>query len=416
MRKNNKALLGILLTMGMVVGCTPKTSSSVEGSSPISSSTVEGSSPISSSTVVESSSSKKEPTKLGEVTNLNVVRDGENLVVTFDTVENAVGYKLKVTLADAVVVEEQDVTSGATIIPFADAGEYVVSVWAVGDSENYLNGDTATFDYKVEIWADHIDENGHKWNARLEQGVIVGEASVLYSWGDTYVGTYNTDFTRLHGKYQYSNNMYYEGDFVNDAFEGQGLFSWSTTGNIEDGNSYKGAFVGGSSHGQYGTYTWAGSYSNAAGMHYWTGIMEGMCWPRDNETGKGKINFGGQYYEGDVLHVSGDNFQRVGQGENVWTGVENCGWFAGYTNTTADVLNTKEFDRYEGGFDTVSHGWFYGNGIMYIKNSDGTPYGYVVGNWDWAAGTLTEWADFNAAEDLREEYRAEGVLNLTKAF
>ena len=52
MRKNNKALLGILLTMGMVVGCTPKTSSSVAGSSPVSNSS------ISSSTVVESSSSK----------------------------------------------------------------------------------------------------------------------------------------------------------------------------------------------------------------------------------------------------------------------------------------------------------------------------------------------------------------------
>ena len=53
---------------------------------------------------------------------------------------------------------------------------------------------------------------------------------------------------------------------------------------------------------------------------------------------------------------------------------------------------------------------------MYIKNSDGTPYGYVVGNWDWAIGSLTEWKDFDPSKDLLEAYRAEGVLNLTKAF
>ena len=86
-----------------------------------------------------------------------------------------------------------------------------------------------------------------------------------------------------------------------------------------------------------------------------------------------------------------------------------------YTNQTAEVLNEKVFDRYVGGFDTVNHGWFYGKGIMYIKNTDGTPYGYVVGNWDWSAGSLTKDETFKK-EDLLEEYQAEGVLNLTKNF
>ena len=414
--KNSKKLLAMLLTVGMMVGCGGNVNSSSNTSTPINTSTPNVTS--SSSTIVETptSSSSKVAVALANVENLNVVREGENLVVTFDAVENASGYKLKVTLNDEEVVAETDVVSGAIVTPFEAAGDYVVSVKAVGDNEIYLDSNYGNFTYNDTIWENHVDENGHTWNARLEQGVIIGEASVLYSWGDTYVGTYNADFTRLHGKYQYSNNMYYEGDFVNDAFEGYGVFSWSTTGNIADGNSYEGNFVAGSSHGQYGTYRWPSYYNNGTGMQYWEGIMEGMCWPRDNETGKGKMNFGGQYYEGDVLHVAGDNFQRVGQGENIWTADEACGWFAGYTNSTADVLGTKVFDRYVGGFDTVSHAWFYGNGVMYIKNSDGTPYGYVVGNWDWAIGSLTEWKDFDPSKDLLEAYRAEGVLNLTKAF
>ena len=52
---------------------------------------------------------------------------------------------------------------------------------------------------------------------------------------------------------------------------------------------------------------------------------------------------------------------------------------------------------------------------MYIKNTDGTPYGYVVGNWDWAAGSLTKDETFKK-EDLLKEYQADGVLDLTKNF
>lgn len=405
--KNNKNLLAVLLTMSMLVGCDGKTNlSSGEKSS----------SDVTTPSPSDSSVSEKVAVALDAVQNLNVVRDGENLVVTFDAVNHASSYKIKVTRGDETIVAEKAVTSGDSLAVFAAAGDYAVAVKAIGDGVDYVDSEYASFNYNVTIWENHVDDNGHSWNARVEQGVVVGEAQVTYSWGDTYVGTYNADYTRKYGRYTYSNNMYYEGEFTNDKFEGQGLFSWSTTGKLEEGNNYRGTFVDGSSHGQVGTYTWVNAYTNAAGMHYWTGVMEGMCWPRDNELGNGKINFGGQYYVGDVLHVSGDNFQRVGQGENIWTSVENCGWFSGYTNTTADVLNTKEFDRYVGGFDTVNHAWFYGNGVMYIKNPDGTPYGYVVGNWDWAAGTLTEWKEFNPETDLMEAYRAEGVLNLTKSF
>ncbi len=410
MRKNNKSLLAMLLTIGMVAtGCT-----------------FTNSTPNTTSNNKTSSSSKIEnSTKtLNAVQNLNVVRDGDNLVVTFDAVENASGYKLEVTKDDTVVVSEQDITSGGTLTPFADAGDYVISVKAVGDQTNYLNSETTSFNYKVEIWVDYVDTDGSTWNARLEQGAIVGEANWRAQNGDTYVGTFDANFNRVEGKFTYSNGMFYVGGFLNNIFhdEEDGFFSWSTNGDYTTANSYYGPIINGTSDGQVGTIFGANYWKDIAtvdGFCYYTGEIQGMAEPKVGANGKFKWAYGvNQYYEGDCYIATNWNFKRIGQGENVWNGnSEAAGWFAGYTNTTDTVLGSKYFDRYVGGFDDMNHGWFYGNGVMYIKNADGTPYGYVVGNWDWAAANpLTEWTDFDPATDLLEAYRADGVLNLTKAF
>ena len=427
MKKIN--LLTVLMAFSLgVVGCNNQnnsiseelpSSSIVEDSSSTnneSSSSVEDSSSIGESSSEDSSSAEKEA--LQAPTNLNVVRssdDNSKFVISFDDVLNASGYKVAIFKDDTTIMDYVEIISGSTINAVNDEGNYVIKVIAIGN-ETYNDSSAAEFTYSIENWVDKEDEKGGKWTVLVEQGKPVGKAKYVYNDGAIYEGLVNDDFTRKEGRLTYTNKMYYEGKFVNDNFEDEnGFFSWSTTGDYKNGNSYRGKFVNGTPNGQEGTYTFPSFYNDGTGLQYWTGVIEGFAFPAVGATGKGKINFGNQYYEGDVIYLGDNNFQRVGQGENVWSDVENCGWFANYTNQTAEVLNEKVFDRYVGGFDTVNHGWFYGKGIMYIKNADGTPYGYVVGNWDWAAGSLTKDETFKK-EDLLEEYQAEGVLNLTKAF
>ena len=427
MKKIN--LLTVLMAFSLgVVGCNNQnnsiseelpSSSIVEDSSSTnneSSSSVEDSSSIGESSSEDSSSAEKEA--LQAPTNLNVVRssdDNSKFVISFDDVLNASGYKVAIFKDDTTIMDYVEIISGSTINAVNDEGNYVIKVIAIGN-ETYNDSSAAEFTYSIENWVDKEDEKGGKWTVLVEQGKPVGKAKYVYNDGAIYEGLVNDDFTRKEGRLTYTNKMYYEGKFVNDNFEDEnGFFSWSTTGDYKNGNSYRGKFVNGTPNGQEGTYTFPSFYNDGTGLQYWTGVIEGFAFPAVGATGKGKINFGNQYYEGDVVYLGDNNFQRVGQGENVWSDVENCGWFANYTNQTAEVLNEKVFDRYVGGFDTVNHGWFYGKGIMYIKNADGTPYGYVVGNWDWAAGSLTKDETFKK-EDLLEEYQAEGVLNLTKAF
>ena len=427
MKKIN--LLTVLMAFSLgVVGCNNQnnsiseelpSSSIVEDSSSTnneSSSSVEDSSSIGESSSEDSSSTEKEA--LQAPTNLNVVRssdDNSKFVISFDDVLNASGYKVAIFKDDTTIMDYVEIISGSTINAVNDEGNYVIKVIAIGN-ETYNDSSAAEFTYSIENWVDKEDEKGGKWTVLVEQGKPVGKAKYVYNDGAIYEGLVNDDFTRKEGRLTYTNKMYYEGKFVNDNFEAEnGFFSWSTTGDYKNGNSYRGKFVNGTPNGQEGTYTFPSFYNDGTGLQYWTGVIEGFAFPAVGATGKGKINFGNQYYEGDVIYLGDNNFQRVGQGENVWSGVENCGWFANYTNQTAEVLNEKVFDRYVGGFDTVNHGWFYGKGIMYIKNANGTPYGYVVGNWDWAAGSLTKDETFKK-EDLLEQYQAEGVLNLTKAF
>lgn len=353
---------------------------------------------------------------------LNVVHsfeDAENWMITFASVSNATKYYLKVENKDGgIVVDEKQFVSGDKITALTEDGDYVVKVKAsaenkVADYVEYLDSEYATFDYKVEHYVDK-DINGVKFTVAVEQGKPFGQAKLVYTDGAIFTGTLTEDFQRAEGKHVFPNNMYYEGKFANDTYEDtNGFFSWSTTGDYRDGNSYRGVFKNGTTDGQIGRIETIAFHNNGNGLQYFEGTIQGMAEPKIGSTGKGKINFGAQYYEGDIFIKSSWTPERVGQGQNVWTGIENSGWMSGNTNVSADLLNTKHFDRYIGGFDTINHGWFYGKGVMYILNEDNTPYGYIAGTWD-GANLVGAWTDFNPETDLLESYRQ--ALNITRDF
>ncbi len=141
----------------------------------------------------------------------------------------------------------------------------------------------------------------------LEGCIFHGEGTFRWPDGQTFVGTYNNGAT-VRGKLTYPNTMTYEGEFDGGyTFHGQGVFNWTTyneDGSVKEwSNRYEGEFVNGGATGLTGTmyYVIALDGSNAAGLHYFTGVMAQLGAAQTDQTGTGKIVFGdGSYYIGDV--------------------------------------------------------------------------------------------------------------------
>lgn len=341
---------------------------------------------------------KKEPVKLLSVTDLKVTRVENKWSVSFGASENASSYSLLVTRNADVIKEERELTATSyTMDPIAETGVYVFSVTANGDETNYLASDAVEVEYKVEVYNEK-DVNGVKMSGLTEEGKPIGTFHYVYGDGSTYDGTVNDDFSRLNGKHQYLNKMYYEGDFVNDNFEGNGLFTWSMTGDWHDGNTYQGAFVGGGFNDQIGTYYTAANWTRPldyTGIYNWTGkhgAVFGIC-GKVGEVGKGEFQFGNNsIYSGD-LKVTGDwVYARHGKGWNKWIVNETSPWIAGGSDT-------KLIDGFEGDFH--ESGWVKGDGIWYFKDANGNPESYIKGNWDGG----NRLGDSTAELTVREEYK-----------
>ena len=155
----------------------------------------------------------------------------------------------------------------------------------------------------------------------LEGCTFHGEGTFRWPNGQTYVGNYANGKTTT-GKLTYPNTMTYEGQFNGDyVFHGQGEFNWTTYN--EDGsvkawsNRYVGEFVNGGATGLTGTmyYVRALDGSNAAGLHYFTGVMAELGAAKTDQTGTGKIVFeDGSYYIGDVYLNAEHVASVVGEG------------------------------------------------------------------------------------------------------
>ena len=377
MKKNVIMLLPLLLSLTLV-GCNNEGSSSSSSSSsskPSISSTISSSTTNSSSTSTSSTISK---TKLASVENFKVNRNEEGKwVFNFDTVENALSYHLTGVVGENSFFEG-DVTNDQVVEAGEEAGTYIFSF--IAQNPDYLDSEAATYEIAVEIY-NETDIGGIKYTGRKENEVPVGNYHLVYGDGSTFDGTLTADFKRANGKHQYTNLMYYEGEFNNDAFEGEGMFTWSTTGDYKDGSTYMGKFVGGNYNDQVGTFYTAAYWTKPVdynGILTFTGTM-GPAFGAPGKAGtvgKGEFSFANNsIYSGDLLKGNGDwDFLRQGWGKNAWTVTEAAGWITG-GNAEYTI------DNFEGEFDSTGHAWIYGNGIWYFKK-DGQPYGYVKGKWD----------------------------------
>ena len=363
MKKNVITVLSLLMAASLV-GCAGQGNST------------------SSSPVEPESTSEAPKTALAAPSNFAVNRnDAGKWVVAFDSVEHADTYALLVKVGETEFFKNAKATSGLEIDPGADAGTYDFTLTASDSTGAYLDSAASSYQIVVELYDAKENADGVKMTGRVENSVPVGSWHYVYSDNSTYDGTVTSEFKRLKGKLQYTNNMYYEGDWANDTFEGDGMFTWSTTGNWKDGNTYQGKFAGGNYNDQIGTYYTSGNWTRPVdwnGILNWTGKMGASFGApgKNGETGKGEYSFGNNsIYKGDLLKTDDAwAFVRQGWGINTWTVTEAPTWITG-----GDASYT--IDNFEGTFDSVGHTWIYGDGIWYFKK-DGNPYGYVKGSWD----------------------------------
>ncbi len=346
-------------------------------------------------------------TPLGEISNFAVRRNGEGKwVILFDSVEHASHYHLSVKNGEQSFFDD-DVINNQAIEAGTKAGTYSFSLIAKDTAGTYLDSKAAAFEIKVEL-LEETDIGGVTYTGRKENELPVGDYHLVYSDGSTFDGILTEDFKRAKGKHQYTNKMYYEGEFNNDQFEGDGMFTWSMSGNWKDGNTYQGKFLGGNYNDQVGSYYTAANWTRPVdynGILNFTGTM-GPAFGAPGKagtTGKGEFSYANNsIYSGDLLKGNGDwEFYRCGWGKNTWTVSEAAGWITG-----GDASYT--IDNFEGVFDAPTHGWIYGSGIWYFKK-DGKPYGYIKGDWDGGNRTGNSTIELTVQEEYKD------ALDLTPA-
>lgn len=109
----------------------------------------------------------KEPTQLDAVSNLSVTRNEDVWNVTFDGVENASKYSLKVFNEELPVFEEEILTTSYSMTPIKETATFVFQVSALGDETLYKASEVTTFNYDVHVYNEE-DVNGVKFTGVAE--------------------------------------------------------------------------------------------------------------------------------------------------------------------------------------------------------------------------------------------------------
>ncbi len=334
--------------------------------------------------------------QLEKVNDLVVTRNEDKWNVSFSGVENASSYSLTILKDELEIKKETLTTTSYTMDPIVETATFTFKVTALGDEKLYKESEAISTTYAVYVYDEELT-NGVTLTGVAENGVPVGKFVVVYGDGARYVGTLTENYLRDNGRLTYSNNMYYEGQFVNDKFEGEGMFTWSTTGDWHDSNTYIGQFKDGGFNDQIGTY-YCPAYHNRdnsyGGLIYFTGTMGPVFGVagKTGTTGKGAFQYpNNSVYEGD-LYVNGEwSYFRHGFGFNKWIVDEYSSWISGGSSTLL-------IDGFEGQFDKSS--WVKGDGIWYFKDASGNPLSYAKGNWDGG----TRLGDATSTLTLREGY------------
>ena len=203
-------------------------------------------------------------------------------------------------------------------------------------------------------------------------GVYKGEVNASYEFHGT-------------GRYTFSSGMYYEGEYVNNLREGEGLFTWSTNGDLDSAWLFKGTFKAGKAY--YGKTT----TTKTAGLLWYEGYMNDLNDIDTSKRGKGYVYFSdtnctytGELYSSGALETS----VYDGEGRFTWPGSDLVGSWSDGVPTSGRKRFYKENENltptryYEGTFknwnyegkgryDYLNGCWYEGDFVNNVFEGEG---------------------------------------------
>lgn len=366
---------------------------------------------------------------LNKVENLKALRvDDNNIRLTFDN-SPSVNYQLRV---DGNNDSKCDFVSGTNInLPLAE-GTHTFEV-RVYDEDNKLLSPWATLSHSTTYRDNYVDGNGNKWTIWVDGSIPYGNGTLVYENGNTFVGTFESNWWRKEGKLTFVNGCYYNGKFVNDKYnDTNGEFSWP------DGWLYKGNFVNGDMTNLKGTL-YSKGYRTTSGTGWWildnittdafpgfaanqtTGVNSKYVTWYDSPT-----NY--NYYVGPINIDANKAFNTTGlngtlyigrsiykgqAGLYYWSGaMRNDFWPATSTHGTGEIQ--FQADAYKDWYiGSVLHN---GDGDSWIRDGVGTER-WSNGSSKTIDGKLT-WAWKNASEAFKNEMESKNLYQdkLTAVF
>lgn len=249
----------------------------------------------------------------------------------------------------------------------------------------YKNGDVTEGYWENGVcnmnYVSQMDFYGCKYSGFVDENMVpTGEGTIFYPDGSVRTGTFENGRMNGYGKHTYPNTMTYEGNFVDDQFDGFGVFNWNTYDEfgtlLSPGWRYEGEFKNGTMAGCVGTI-----YFNQAevglGVYYFKGEMSGFPAVKLGQVGEGKIVYGdGTYYVGSIKYDEKGVWSRYGMGTMYFQGMLDGG--------IVGVQDGSVLSYYVGMFDESKSGWMFGNGCFYLSKY-GAPSGYITGYWGGTA-------------------------------
>ena len=257
------------------------------------------------------------------------------------------------------------------------------------------------------------------WTGKLVDGKPEGVGKLVYGVGEegntVFTGVLNEDWSLKYGRYRYGNNMYYEGSFehVDDGVGNYGRFTWSTTGDFRDGNTYIGGVTwngkgGFDNQNQVGTtYTPAywkwkdGTLAAGTGsLLYWHGDFGGRGFGfagRVGAIGQGAHSWSSGIYEGDLECGEEWAFTRAGHGVfHCVEGKKASAWIVGWEGPDYDVFAIDAEWAAAGEFK----GGLGGNAVIYLKDTETGNLYYITGNYTGKINAITRVGDATSEQKM----------------
>ena len=275
--------------------------------------------------------------------------------------------------------------------------EYIGGVCSCGEQDSDFTGEAIEYRVDSGVYTGAMKDgvphgsgvltydDGKELTAEFTEGTY-SSGTLVYTNGNVYEGDFDSEGRYSGtGRYTFSSGMYYEGEYVNNLREGEGLFTWSTNGDLDSAWLFKGTFKAGKAY--YGKTT----TTKTAGLLWYEGYMNDLNDIDTSKRGKGYVYFSdtnctytGELYSSGALETS----VYDGEGRFTWPGSDLVGSWSDGVPTSGRKTFYKENENltptsyYEGTFknwnyegkgryDYLNGCWYEGDFVNNVFEGEG---------------------------------------------